>query len=84
MPECVITAPVSGFHRSRPNQGRIKMSYYRAYIIGRDSQFQKAVQLDSANDNAAIESAKQLIDDYDIEVWQQDRLVTKLTTSDDT
>ena len=59
------------------------MSYYRAYIIGRDSQFQKAVQLDSANDNAAIESAKQLIDDYDIEVWQQDRLVTKLTTSDD-
>ncbi len=60
----------------------MNMSYYRAYIIGRDGHFQKAVQLDSANDNAAIESAKQLIDDYDVEVWQQDSLVTKLATDD--
>ena len=46
-----------------PKSGTHLMSYYRAYIIGRDGHFQKAVQLNSANDNAAIESAKQLIDD---------------------
>jgi hypothetical protein len=54
------------------------MSYYRAYIIGQDGHFQSAVKLDSADDDAAIESAKQLVNGYDVEVWQQDRLVAKL------
>jgi len=66
-----------------PKSGTHLMSYYRAYIIGRDGHFQSAVKLDSADDHAAIESAKQLVNDYDVELWQQDRLVTKLTTSDD-
>jgi len=54
------------------------MSYYRAYIIGRDGHFQQAVELDSTDDDAAIESAKQLVNGYDVELWQQHRLVAKL------
>jgi hypothetical protein len=58
------------------------MPYYRAYIIGRDGQFIEAVSLDCADDPGAVESAKQLVNGHDIEVWQQDRLVTRLAPSD--
>jgi hypothetical protein len=67
--ECCMLPPKSGTHL---------MSYYRAYIIGRDGHFQSAINPDSADDDAAIESAKHLVDDYDVEVWQQARLVAKL------
>jgi hypothetical protein len=53
------------------------MSYYRAYIIGRDGHFQRAVDLNCSNDEAAIESAKQLINGHDVELWQHDRKIAK-------
>ena len=59
------------------------MSYYRAYIIGQDGHFQKAVELDSTDYLTAIESAKQLVDGHDVEVWQQDRLIAKLQSEPD-
>ena len=59
------------------------MAYYRAYIIGQDGHFQSAVKLDSADDDAAIETAKQLVGGHDVEVWQQDRLVAKLQSEPD-
>ena len=42
------------------------MSHYRAYIIGQDGHFIKSVILDCDNDDAAIESAKQLVDGHDV------------------
>jgi hypothetical protein len=54
------------------------MSHYRAYVIGRDGHFERAVILDCTDDDAAIESAKQLVDGHDVEIWQLDRLVTRL------
>jgi hypothetical protein len=57
------------------------MAYYRAYIIGLDGHFLEAVNLDCANDAAAIESGKQFVDGHDVEVWQEDRMVTKLVKS---
>ena len=54
------------------------MSHYHAYILGQDGHFVKSVILDCDNDNAAIESAKQLVDGHDVEVWQLDRKVAKL------
>jgi hypothetical protein len=54
------------------------MPYYRAYVLGSDGHFMDAINLDCANDAAAVESAKQLINGHDIEVWQEDRLVAKL------
>ena len=58
------------------------MAYYRAYIIGLDGHFLEAVNLDCANDAAAIESGKQFVAGHDVEVWQEDRIVTKLLKSD--
>jgi hypothetical protein len=46
------------------------MCHYRAYVVGRDGHFMKSVILDFADDGAAIESAKRLVDDHDIELWR--------------
>jgi hypothetical protein len=54
------------------------MTYYRAYIVGRDGHFEKSIDLDCDNDAAAIESAKQLVDGHDVELWQQDRKIATL------
>jgi hypothetical protein len=53
------------------------MPDYRVYIIGHDGHFMKSEQLDCADDAAAIESAKQLIDGHDIELWQRDRRIAR-------
>jgi len=38
----------------------------------------KSIILDCGDDRAAIESAKQLVDGHDIELWQRDRMIAKL------
>jgi hypothetical protein len=52
-----------------------QMTDYRVYFIGNDGHFVRAIQLDCPNDNAAIESAKQFIDGFDLELWQRDRRI---------
>ena len=54
------------------------MAHYRAYLIARDDRIQKAVDLDCPDDEAAIEAAKQLVDGHDVELWQQNRKITRL------
>jgi hypothetical protein len=49
----------------------------RVYMIGEDGHFFKAINLICADDAAAIESAKQLMDGYDLELWQLDRKVAR-------
>ena len=51
------------------------MQEYRAYIIGLDGHIIKALGLRCANDAAAKERAKQLVDGHDKELWQGDRQV---------
>jgi hypothetical protein len=58
------------------------MPDYRVYIIGTDGHFQKSVALDCETDDAAVESAKQLVDGHDVELWQRDRKITRLTRGD--
>jgi hypothetical protein len=53
------------------------MQHYRVYFIGQDGHFIRAMDLSCANDGAAIESAKQLIDGYDLELWQRDRRIAR-------
>jgi hypothetical protein len=53
------------------------MPHYRAYIVGRDGHFDRAVVLDCADDKAAIESAKQFVDGHDVELWQCGRRIAK-------
>lgn len=57
---------------------RSHVAHYRAYLIGRDDRFEKAIDLDCADDGAAIEAAKQLVDGHDVELWQQNRKITRL------
>ena len=51
------------------------MAYYRAYLMGQDGHIVKAIQLDCADDAAAMESAKQLVDGHDVELWQLGRKI---------
>jgi hypothetical protein len=53
------------------------VQHYRVYVIDQDGHFISAVDLDCADDNAAIESAKQLIDDHGLELWQRDRRIAR-------
>jgi hypothetical protein len=49
------------------------MADYQAYVIGADGHFESAVQLDWTDDDVAKQQAKQLVDGYDVELWQRDR-----------
>jgi hypothetical protein len=57
--------------------GLAQMTDYRVYVIGNDGHFVSVIQLDCADDNAAIESAKQFVNGRDLELWQRDRLIAK-------
>ena len=48
---------------------------YRAYVVGEDGHFIRAVQLVCSDDSAARAEAKRLVDGHDIELWQGDRKV---------
>ena len=56
------------------------MPEYRAYILDRDRHIKGCEPLISADDNAAIASAKRLVDGHDVELWQGARKVTTLTS----
>jgi hypothetical protein len=49
----------------------------RHFAMGNDGHIVNAILLDCVNDNAAIESAKQLVNRRDLELWQRDRLIAK-------
>ena len=56
------------------------MPEYRAFIVGRDGYFQKAIEFEAPDDVAAISHATQYVDGHDVEVWQLGRRVTQLKT----
>jgi hypothetical protein len=51
------------------------MPEYRVYIVGSDGHFFNSVELECADDDAAMEQAEQLVDGHDVELWQRDRKV---------
>jgi hypothetical protein len=51
---------------------------YRAYTVGLDGHFNGFEPLICADDAEAIEKAKRLVDDLDVELWSGDRLVKRL------
>jgi hypothetical protein len=50
----------------------------RAYQIGPDGRIRSGADLDCADDEAAIEAAKQLVGEFDVELWQAKRMVARL------
>ncbi|WP_454630093.1 hypothetical protein [Bradyrhizobium cenepequi] len=53
------------------------MAVYHAYIVGLHGRSIGVVQIDCADDDAAIKSAMRLVDSHDVEVWQTDRPVAR-------
>jgi hypothetical protein len=51
------------------------MFEYRAYIIGDDGRFMRAIDFICDDDETAKEQAKQLVDGHDVELWQLGRKV---------
>ena len=59
------------------------MAEYRAFIIGIDGRFLRAIELVCPNDDSAKEHARQLVDGHDVELWQGDRKITAFRPAKD-
>ena len=57
------------------------MQEYRAYLVGPDDHIVKCVELVCADDEAAKEQAKALVDGYDVELWQEARKIAEFRSS---
>jgi hypothetical protein len=68
--------------RSRLIKGSGTMPDYRAYSVGIDGHFNSIIiefLHNHPDDITAIEAAKQLVDDHDIELWDRDRFVGRFS-----
>ena len=55
------------------------MQRFRAYVLGDDQSIELVVDLYSSDEASALLLAAQLLEDGDVEVWESDRLVKRLT-----
>ena len=53
------------------------MAHYRAYLIGHDGNFIKAVDFDCVDDDAAKKGAERMVDGHDVELWQHARRIAR-------
>jgi hypothetical protein len=51
---------------------------YRAYFVGNDGHFVRFLGLSCSDDADAIEQARRLIEDQDIELWSGERFIVRL------
>ena len=59
-------------------QGAQFMPHYRIYTVGSAAHFLGVQVIECADDKEAIKTARQLVDDRDVEVWKRDRFITLL------
>ena len=55
------------------------MAHYRVCTIGLDGHFLSVEEIECANDQKAIQKAQQAVDDRDVELWQGDRFIVRLS-----
>jgi hypothetical protein len=53
------------------------MQEYRVYVIGSDGHFYNSLPLECADDDMAMERARQLVNGRDVELWQRDRKIAR-------
>ena len=59
------------------------MPEYRIFPLTSDNHIKNAPALVVCeNDSAALEQAKKMLDGHNLEVWEGNRLVTRLTSTD--
>ena len=56
------------------------MPRYRIYTIGRDDHFWSDENIHCADDQEATQRAQQTMDGRDIELWERDRFVARLSS----
>ena len=56
------------------------MQEYRAYLLGPDGHIQQRIDLLCADDDAAKEQARQLVNGHDVELWQLGRQIATFTS----
>ena len=66
-----------------PNQGALAMSNYKAYLISRDGNHTRAVDLECVDDDSAKRLAEQLTDFSNVELWEHARKVAKFVSKSD-
>ena len=55
------------------------MPEYRAYVLDRDGKIQSYEPIVCADDDAAIATAKRLVDGHGVELWQGARKIITMT-----
>jgi hypothetical protein len=45
------------------------MTYYQAYLVGRDGSCIKTIDVICADDEAAVKRALKMVDGHDVELW---------------
>lgn len=55
------------------------MPIYRAYFIDEKDRVESFKSVEANSDDEAMESAQQLVDGHDVEVWLLDRMVGRLS-----
>jgi hypothetical protein len=58
------------------------MTRYRANILDSDGQFRNAIHMDFAADDEAIEGVKRMVLGYDVELWEGNRKIAALKSSE--
>lgn len=54
------------------------MTDYRAYVVGPGDHIRAVRELDCADDQAAVEAARQFVNGHDVELWERGRKVARL------
>jgi hypothetical protein len=75
---CTDALASSVFRGWEPSSPADAMAEYRVYIIGAHGRIMSRIDIECADDDAAIEAAMQHVGSHYIELWQRGRLVTKL------
>jgi hypothetical protein len=70
-----IINPAAG---TTPESSSMRMFEYRAYAVGNDGHFAGCTEMICRSDGEAIERAKRLESDSDIELWNHSRFVVRL------
>jgi hypothetical protein len=52
---------------------------YRVYIVGKDGRFVGVREIDAPDDAAALKNARQYVDGRDVEVWERERQIGRIS-----
>ena len=55
------------------------MPTYRVFLVDEDSHYKAGEVLECPDDQTALEHAEAYVDGSDVEVWEHERLVARLT-----